>query len=79
MNTTQKTTTEIASRSFPIFTAAALVLLILKLTAYPTISWWVILGVWLFPVLLALTVVGIVLSVAAVFVLFVLIIDVFRR
>jgi hypothetical protein len=29
-------------------------LLILKLTAYPAISWWWVFGVWLFPLWIAL-------------------------
>ena len=37
-----------------IFTMAALVLLVLKFSAYPAISWWLIVGVFLFPLMWAL-------------------------
>lgn len=59
------------SYSFPVFTAAALVLLILKFTAYPAISWWLIFGVWLAPFLIGLTFLGIIFGIfiiAAIFV-----------
>ena len=52
--------------SFPAFTVAALVLLILKLTAYPTITWGTIFLVWLFPLLLVLGIMGVVLVVGAI-------------
>jgi hypothetical protein len=40
-----------AGSSFPAFTVAALILVICKFTAYPAISWWLIIGVWSFPLL----------------------------
>ena len=51
--------------NFPIFIAAGLTLLILKLTAYPTISWWIILTVGFFPLLFAISIVAIVAIVFA--------------
>ena len=45
-------TAPVAISTFPAFTVAALILLILKLSAFPTISWFWILGVWLFPLIL---------------------------
>lgn len=46
--------------NFPVFMAAALTLLILKLTAYPTISWWIILTVAFFPFLFVFSIIAIV-------------------
>jgi len=45
---------------FPIFTVAALVLIILKVTAFPAISWWLIAGEWLAPVIILLSLIGII-------------------
>lgn len=54
------------SYSFPVFTAAALVLLILKFTAYPTISWWLVFGVWFAPFLIGLAFLGLIIGVFAI-------------
>lgn|GEM_PF-7036729 len=54
-------TRHVAGRSIPIFTIAALLLLTLKLTAYPTISWWWVFGVWLFPLIIGMAALGIIL------------------
>ena len=51
--------------NFPIFIAAALTPLILKLTAYPTISWWIILAVGFFPFLFVFSIIAIVAIVFA--------------
>jgi hypothetical protein len=53
-----------------LFTLAALILLVLKLTAYPAISWWWVFGVFLFPFAF---VVGILLLILA-FVLFIMLV-----
>lgn len=63
MSTATDTTCKAAGSSFPAFTVAALVLLILKLTAFPAISWWWIIGVWLFPLILALSILGVILAI----------------
>ena len=38
--------------SFPVFTIIAGLLLIAKLTAYPEISWGIIIGVWFIPLIM---------------------------
>jgi len=48
------------SMSLPIFTIAALILLILKYSAYPAISWWLITGVLTFPLVFVLTIISVV-------------------
>jgi hypothetical protein len=54
----------VAGSTFPVFTFAALVLLILKFSAYPTISWGLIIGVWLFPLAIAIAFFGVFLTIA---------------
>lgn len=48
----------------PIFLVAGLTLLVLKLSAFPAISWWWVIGVGLFPLFVGLTFLGIVLLIA---------------
>lgn len=45
---------KVTSSSFPVFTLIAGLLLVAKLTAYPEISWWIILGVWTIPLSIVL-------------------------
>jgi hypothetical protein len=47
---------------FPVFTAAALALLVLKLIGY-SISWLWIFGIWLFPLMVILAIVFVILVV----------------
>jgi hypothetical protein len=53
-----------------LFLAAALILMILKLTAYPAISWWTVVAVAIFPILLSIVFMGMVFSVVILVALF---------
>lgn len=60
------TDSNIPTTGFPVFTAAALALLVCKLSAFPTISWWIIIVVWLFPAIIAFSIIGVLLIVGLV-------------
>lgn len=51
MNKNIKHVTVFSLGSLPVFTIASLVLLVLKLTAYPAIEWFLVIGVFMFPFL----------------------------
>lgn len=57
---------KVTSSSFPVFTLIAGLLLVAKLTVYPEISWWIILGVWTIPlsIVLLIMLVGVAIVVA---------------
>jgi hypothetical protein len=65
---TEKTVVVKYQRVLPIFAIAALILLILKFTAYPAISWWLIFGVFVFPI----AIIGAFISILFIITLFVL-------
>jgi hypothetical protein len=52
--------------SFPAFTLAALALLVLKFTAYPSISWTLIILVWAFPIIFLFSIMGVILVIAGI-------------
>lgn len=55
-----KTKIKTINLNFSIFLVAALTLLVLKLTAYPAISWWIIFVVGFFPFLFSLSLIALV-------------------
>ena len=63
----QKVAVQLRSRSLSIYTIAALILLVLKYSAYPAISWWLITGVLTFPIVFVLTIILVVCLAAVVF------------